>query len=183
MLAAAGKMVQLANKEYHRWKNYTPPEFGKNYASAFARAKCNQDDAYAAIHQIKARSQEICKTDLQLLAEEQATQQNTTAANALKAILKCEHGHQMTLLTSRTPPGLHSLRNRRSSKLCSKMAMNISPKHQTLPLSVAQLQNLSARSSSMTSPNRYYKATLTLTPSPMIYNYVQLLKLWLTQTP
>jgi hypothetical protein len=59
-------------------------------ASAFARAKCNRDDAYAVIHQIQARSQEIRETDRQLLAEEQATQWNTTAANALKAILKRE---------------------------------------------------------------------------------------------
>jgi hypothetical protein len=32
----------------------------------------------------KARLQELCKTDLQLLAKEQATQHNTTTANDIK---------------------------------------------------------------------------------------------------
>ena len=89
-LAAAGKMVQLANEEFKRCKNYAPPDSHENHASAFARAKRNRDDAYKTIHQIKARSQELRETDLQLLAEEQAAQHNTTTANALKAILKHE---------------------------------------------------------------------------------------------
>jgi hypothetical protein len=44
------------------------------------------------IHQIRARSQELCETDLQLLTEEEAAKHNTTTANTLKAILKHEQG-------------------------------------------------------------------------------------------
>jgi hypothetical protein len=36
MLAAAGKMVQLANEEFNHWKKYAPPEYHENHASAFA---------------------------------------------------------------------------------------------------------------------------------------------------
>jgi hypothetical protein len=56
--------------------------------SAFARAKQNRADAYAQVHQIQARSQELREVDLQLMAKEQAKEQNTSVANALKAILK-----------------------------------------------------------------------------------------------
>jgi hypothetical protein len=41
MLAAAGKMVQLANKEFNHLKNYASPDSYENHASAFARAKRN----------------------------------------------------------------------------------------------------------------------------------------------
>jgi hypothetical protein len=42
------------------------------------------------VHTIQAHSQELCEVNLQLVAEEQAKEQNTTVANALKAILKQE---------------------------------------------------------------------------------------------
>jgi hypothetical protein len=48
----------------------------------------NRADAYAQVHQIQARSQELREVDLQLMAEEQAKEQNTSVANALEAILK-----------------------------------------------------------------------------------------------
>jgi hypothetical protein len=56
--------------------------------STFVRAKQHQTVTYTAVHQIKAHSQELCEVDLQLMAEEQAKEQNTTVANVLKAILK-----------------------------------------------------------------------------------------------
>jgi hypothetical protein len=90
MLAAAGQMVQYANEEFRRLKNHEQVEPGVSNESAFARAKQNRIDAYTEIHRIHARSQELHEVDLQLMAEEQAKEQNTTVANALKAILKRE---------------------------------------------------------------------------------------------
>lgn len=92
MLAAAGRMVQYANEEFRRWKNHELIEPGETNASAFARAKQNRLDAYAEINHIHTRSQDLREVDLQLMAEEQAKEQNTTVANALKAILKRERG-------------------------------------------------------------------------------------------
>jgi hypothetical protein len=63
---------------------------GETNESAFARAKQNRADTYAQVHQIQARSQELREIDLQLMTEEQAKEQNTSVANALKAILKQE---------------------------------------------------------------------------------------------
>jgi hypothetical protein len=67
-------MVQLANEEFSLWKKYAPLEYHENHASAFAWAKQNGNDAYKTIWQIKARSQELRETDLQMLAEEQVAQ-------------------------------------------------------------------------------------------------------------
>jgi hypothetical protein len=88
MLAAAGRTVQYSNEESQRWKNHELIKPGKTNESAFARAKQNQTDAYAQVYQIQARSQELREVDLQLMAKEQAKEQNTLVANALKAILK-----------------------------------------------------------------------------------------------
>jgi hypothetical protein len=90
MLAAAGWMVQYANEEFRRLKNHEQVEPGVSNESAFARAKQNQINAYTEIHRIHAQSQELHEVDLQLMAEEQEKEQNTTVANALKAILKRE---------------------------------------------------------------------------------------------
>jgi hypothetical protein len=86
MLAAAGRMVQYANEEFRRLKNHEQVEPGVSNESAFARAKQNRIDAYTEIHRIYALSQELREVYLQLMAEEQAKEQNTTVANALKAI-------------------------------------------------------------------------------------------------
>jgi hypothetical protein len=90
MLAAVGWTVQYANEEFRRWKNHEFTEPGETNKSAFAQAKQNRADAYAQVHQIQARSQELHEVDLQLMAKEQAKEQNTSVANALKAILKRE---------------------------------------------------------------------------------------------
>jgi hypothetical protein len=94
MLAAAGRTVQYANKEFRCWKNHKLIEPGKTNESAFARAKQNQTDAYTQVYQIQAQLQELREVDLQLMAEEQAKEQNTSVANELKAILKreCDSG-------------------------------------------------------------------------------------------
>jgi hypothetical protein len=88
MLAAAGRTVQYANEEFRHWKNHEFTELGETNESAFAQAKQNQADAYAQVHQIQAGLQELHEVDLQLMAKEQAKEQNTSVANALKAILK-----------------------------------------------------------------------------------------------
>ncbi len=90
MLAAAGWAVQYANEEFRCWKNHEFIEPGETNKSAFTQAKQNWADAYTQIHQIQVRSQELREVDLQLMAEEQAKEQNTSVANALKAILKRE---------------------------------------------------------------------------------------------
>jgi alpha-galactosidase/6-phospho-beta-glucosidase family protein len=90
MLAAAGRAVQYANEEFRRWKNHKFTEPGETNESAFTQAKQNRAGAYAQIHQIQVQSQELREVDLQLMAEEQAKEQNTSVANALKAILKQE---------------------------------------------------------------------------------------------
>ena len=90
MLAAAGRMVQYANEEFRHWKNHELIEPGETNESAFARAKQNRTDAYTEVRRIQARSQELREVDLQLMADEQAKEQNTSVANALKAILKRE---------------------------------------------------------------------------------------------
>jgi predicted TPR repeat methyltransferase len=82
--------VQYANEEFQCWKNHEFTKPGETNESAFAWAKQNQADAYAQVHQIQAQSQELREVDLQLMAEEQAKEQNTLVANALKAILKWE---------------------------------------------------------------------------------------------
>jgi hypothetical protein len=64
MLATAGKMAQLANKEFNGLKSYPSPDSHENHVSAFGRAKCNQDDAYKTINQIQARSQDLRETYL-----------------------------------------------------------------------------------------------------------------------
>jgi hypothetical protein len=98
MLAAVGWTVQYANEEFQHWKNHKFTEPGETNESAFARAKQNQADAYAQVHQIQARLQELRKVDLQLMAKEQAKEQNTLVANAFKAILKQERESGIFLL-------------------------------------------------------------------------------------
>jgi hypothetical protein len=88
MLAAVGRTVQYANEEFRRWKNHEFTKPGETNESAFARAKQNRADDYAQVHQIQVRSQELRDVDLHLMAKEQAKEQNTSVANALKAILK-----------------------------------------------------------------------------------------------
>jgi hypothetical protein len=88
MLASTGKMVQYANEEYRRWKNHEFSESDESNDNAFARAKQNRFDAYSQINRIKTKAVELREADLQLQAETQAEQLNTTTANALKAILK-----------------------------------------------------------------------------------------------
>jgi hypothetical protein len=88
MLAAVGQVVQYANEEFQCWKNHKLIEPGETNESAFTRAKQNQTNAYAQVYQIKARLQELREVDLQVMAKEQAKEQNTLVANALKAILK-----------------------------------------------------------------------------------------------
>lgn len=90
MLAAAGRMVQYANEEFQQWKNHELIAPGETNEAAFERAKQNRTDAYAAIERIRARSDDIRETDLQLQAEEQAEKMNTMTAQALKAILRKE---------------------------------------------------------------------------------------------
>jgi hypothetical protein len=89
-MAAIGRMVQYANEEFQWAKNHQPGEAGETNNAAFAQAKQNRIDAYGKLHCIQACSEEIRETDLQLQATEQAERQNTTQANALKAILKCK---------------------------------------------------------------------------------------------
>jgi hypothetical protein len=81
MLAAAGRMVQYANEEFRRLKNHEQVEPGATNESAFARPKQNRIDAYTEIHRIHARFQELREVDLQLMAEEQAKEQNTMAGS------------------------------------------------------------------------------------------------------
>jgi hypothetical protein len=54
MLAAAGRMVQYANKEFRRLKSHEQVEPGVTNKSAFAQAKQNRIDAYTEIHRIHA---------------------------------------------------------------------------------------------------------------------------------
>jgi hypothetical protein len=83
MMTAIGRMVQYANEEFRQAKNHQPGEARETNDATFARAKQNRTDAYGKLHHIQAQ-------DLQLQATEQAERQNTTQANALKAILKCK---------------------------------------------------------------------------------------------
>jgi hypothetical protein len=62
------------------------------------RAKQNQTNAYAQVYQIKAQLQELREVDLQVMAKEQAKEQNTSVANGLKAILKRERDSGIFLL-------------------------------------------------------------------------------------
>jgi hypothetical protein len=71
MMAAIGRMVQYANKEFQRAKSHQPGEAGETNDAAFARAKQNRTDAYGELHWVQARSEEIRETDLQLQATEQ----------------------------------------------------------------------------------------------------------------
>jgi hypothetical protein len=90
MMAAAGRTVQYANEEFRRWKNHELIQPGETNSSTFAQAKQNHTDAYAEIQQIHARSSDLREIDLQLMVEEQAEKNNTSTANALKAILRRE---------------------------------------------------------------------------------------------
>jgi hypothetical protein len=76
----------MRNSDVGRIHEFTKP--GETNESAFAQAKQNRADAYAQVHQIQVRSQELRDVDLHLMAKEQAKEQNTSVANALRAILK-----------------------------------------------------------------------------------------------
>jgi hypothetical protein len=71
-------------------KNHKFIKLWETNESAFTQAKQNQADAYAQLCQIQDQSQELHEVNLQLMAKEQAKEQNTLTANALKAISKWE---------------------------------------------------------------------------------------------
>jgi hypothetical protein len=110
MSAAAGQVVQYANEEFWCWKNHELIKPGETNESAFVRAKQNQTDTYTTVHTIQAHSQELCEVNLQLVAEEQAKEQNTTVAlNLMKTFFFAvswifhKNGQPVMKLSTRTP--------------------------------------------------------------------------------
>jgi hypothetical protein len=89
MLAAAGLAVQLANQELRKLlQGNAPTTSDTSRSSAIARAKHNQDKCYKMLYTIQEQADTLCKTDIELQIEEEATKNNAPKEAILKAILR-----------------------------------------------------------------------------------------------
>jgi hypothetical protein len=189
-------MVQYANEEYRQAKRRQADSAGITAEAAFARAKQNRSDAYDELRRVQARSLELRETDLHLRAAEQAERQNTTTANAIKAILKREQ--QASLYPQLrhwvngalngaidelwVPDNPLDLRNTTWSALVERQAIfealikngeEPSTKRQAPRLSTALSLSISVPLSSTSTLSKSSKESSTLILSPKTYNCKQ----------